>query len=219
MKKQITLILLAISILVIVFILVYGIKIGKFEVLSIKQFINKDKDLNDKILLASEVTSIKYPEAQKKLEDAYERMKVQKQKYEEKSSANAKETKEVYESKEYDIVYLWKVIGTSAAKRNLKIAMKVESTNVKDLYNLNFTVTGYYSNIIEFISKDLEDNSDLYFRIYNFKMNGESITQIPEYVTSEFTVKNINIDPDTILEDNLSTTLDNTNKTNNTENK
>ena len=63
-----------------------------------------------------------------------------------------------------------------------------KSTSVKEtLYDLNFSVSGGYANISQFIS-DIENNSDLNFRIYNFKMNGNG-----EEVLANFTIKNVNI--------------------------
>ena len=56
---------------------------------------------------------------------------------------------------------------------------------------VNQSVSGEYVNIIQFIT-DIENDSDLYFRIYNFKMTGSTT------VTATFTVKNINIDVSTI---------------------
>ena len=98
-----------------------------------------------------------------------------------------------YETKQYDISYLWKVLGNYAKSRNLTLGMDVKISDSKNnLYNLNFSVSGRYIDIIQFI-KDIENDSDLYFRIYNFRMSGSSTI-----VSSSFAVQNVNIDPSTI---------------------
>lgn len=74
-----------------------------------------------------------------------------------------------------------------------------------NLYDLNFAITGTYANICQFIL-DLENNSDLYFRIYNFKMTGNS-----EIVSASFTVKDVNIDPSTITGADIDTDTNNIN--------
>ena len=98
--------------------------------------------------------------------------------------------KTIYETKQYDIGYLWRVFGKYATTRNLRIGMDVQkNSNVKEnLYNLNFSVAGEYVNISQFIS-DIENNSDLNFRIYNFKMSGSG-----EEISATFTIKNVNIE-------------------------
>ena len=100
---------------------------------------------------------------------------------------------EIYETKQYDIGYLWKIFGKYATSRNLRITMDVQKkSNKESLYDLNFNVSGEYVNISQFIT-DIENNSDLGFRIYDFKMSGSG-----DIISSTFTVRNVNIDPSTL---------------------
>lgn len=189
MRNRITMILLLVFILLLVYTSVIGIKIGNFQILSISQMIEKNKILNEKITVASNLSSVDFPENVKTLEDTYTKHKIQKQKYEELVGFTEDEDNKIYETKQYDIDYLWRTFGKYATTRNLKIGMDVKkSTSVKEtLYDLNFSVAGGYANISQFIS-DIENNSDLNFRIYNFKMNGNG-----EEVLASFTIKNVNI--------------------------
>lgn len=200
MKNQITIILLLIFLIVIIFASVHGFKIGNFEVLSIQQLMDKNGNLNEKIATASNLTSITYPESKATLEQTYEKQQIEKQKYEELIGLTDEDSKQIYEMKQYDVGYLWKVIGKYATTRNLKIGMNVQKTTGQNLYDLYFTVSGLYPNTIQFIS-DIENNSDLNFRIYNFKMTGSG-----EAVQSTFAVKGISIDPSTTIGGNSTTT-------------
>lgn len=189
MRNRITMILLLVFVLLLVYTSVIGIKIGNFQILSISQIIEKNKTLNEKITIASNLSSVDFPENVKTLEDTYTKHKIQKQKYEELVGFAEDDDNKIYETKQYDIDYLWRTFGKYATTRNLKIGMDVKkSTSVKEtLYDLNFSVSGGYANISQFIS-DIENNSDLNFRIYNFKMNGNG-----EEVLANFTIKNVNI--------------------------
>ena len=194
MKNKLTSIILLISIALLIIVMFVGIKIGNFQILSLSQLKNKNDELNTQIDTASKLTSIDYPSKIEQLEETYEKYTIEKEKYEEVSGfTDDEDKKEIYETKQYDIGYLWKTFGKYATSHNLTIGMEVQkSNNGENLYNLNFNVSGQYVNISEFIT-DIENNSDLYFRIYNFKMSGSG-----ETVSSTFTVKDVAIDSSTI---------------------
>ena len=194
-SRRINTIILLISIALLTYVGFYGIKIGSFEILSISQLIEKNDRLNEKIQQASNLTTKSYHENIDTLEETYEEYKIQKQKYEELAGVTKCYNEEIYETKKYDIGYLWRVLGKYAEKRRLNLGIDVQkNATTKNSYNINFSVSGKYVNISQFIT-DIENDSDLYFRIYNFKMTGNS-----ELVAASFTVRNINIDPSTITQ-------------------
>ena len=200
MRDRIFLIVLIVLIIILTIAMINGIKIGNFQIPSIKQLTNKNQELNEKIEKASTLTSIDYPNNVEKLEDTYEKFTLKKQKYEEMSDFTDEDGNNIYEIKQYDIVYLWELFGKYAKINNLKIEMGVKSNGSKeDFYDLYFTTTGKYTDISQFIN-NIENNSDLYFRIYNFKISGSG-----ETITSTFTVKNVKLDSSTLK--NNSTTI------------
>lgn len=201
-NKIISIICLLLIILLVIIAVFKGIKIGNFQILSISELKLKNNKLNETITSASELTSVEYPKAITTLEETYDKYNMQKQKYEEISGFTEYDEKQIYETKQYDIGYLWKIIGKYAKSHNITIGMDVKKTSGSNLYDLYFNVSGQYVNISEFI-KNVENNSELYFRIYNFKMSGSS-----EIVSASFVVKDVKIDPSTITS---STTLDNNN--------
>lgn len=193
MRNQITILILFIFLALIIFTSVHGIEIGSFKILSVQQLLQKNEDLNGKIATASDLTTIDYEQSKATLEQTYEKQQIEKQKYEELIGLTEEDSKQIYETKQYDVGYLWKVIGKYATTRNLKIGMNVQKTTGQNLYDLNFSISGQYPNTIQFIT-DIENNSDLNFRIYNFKMTGSG-----DAVSSTFSVKGISIDPDTTI--------------------
>lgn len=201
MKNRVTLLMSVISILILIIGLYRGLTIGEFEILSLSELKDKNNNLNSDIVEASRLTAIDFPDKIEELEEIHEKYVVRKQEYEELVELTDKGNEEIYESKQYDIVYIWEVCGKYATTRNLRLGLDVKRVSAeKNLYNFNFYVKGEYVNISQFIA-DIENDSDLYFRIYNFKMvgppkkNGEKSI----LVEATFTVKNINIDPSTLI--------------------
>ena len=192
MRKRLKTIIFLILIILLIVAITIGIKIGGFQILSVEELKAKDTELQETIAKASTLSSVDYPDNIDTLEATYENYKIQKQKYEEISDFTSADKKHIYETKQYDIGYLWEIIGKYCTTYNLTISMDVQAGSGQNLYNLNFNVSGQYVNISQFIA-NLENNSDLYFRIYNFKMSGSS-----ETVSSSFLVKDVNIDPETL---------------------
>jgi len=193
MKERIKLIIVLVIIIVLAYAIIYGISIGSFKILSISEIKNKNNVLNKKIEKASELTAQDYPNSIEQLEDAFEMYLVEKQRYEQLNGITSSEGKNLYESKKYDITYLWRVFGKYATTHNLTLTMNVEQVNLsEELYNLQFNVSGQYTNISEFIEY-IEQNDNLYFRIYDFKISGSG-----EIITAMFKVKNIYIESSTI---------------------
>lgn len=193
MRSNITLLIILVSIILLAYVGIEGIKIGNFQVLSISQLIEKNNELDSKITEASILTTTNYPDNVETLEETYARYEIQKQKYEELAGVTNETNEEIYETKQYDIGYLWRVLGNYATKRNVNLGIQVQkNNNGNSSYNINFAVNGKYVNISQFIT-DIENDSDLYFRIYNFKISGSG-----EVITATFTVRNVNLDASTI---------------------
>ena len=216
MKNKIVLIVLTISILFLVILAVFGFKIGKFEIPSISKIIEKNKNVNADIDKLSNLTSTTYPQKVKDIETTINDLSVQKQKYEEISGYDSEE-ENIVETQQYDITYLWTKLGKLASKQKISLSMEVKQASGSSLYDLYFTIGGEYVNISSFVKK-LEDESDLSFRIYNFKLvPGSSSVNLK----ATFTVKNVNINSKTLIKNTGSTqssTNNNNTETNNVSN-
>ena len=212
MKNKIVLIVLAISILLLLLLAVFGFKIGKFEIPYVSKIIEKNKSVNSDIDKLSNLTSTTYPQKVQDIETTITNLNVQKQKYEEIAGFDSEETP-ITETQQYDITYLWTKLGKLASKQKISMSMDVKQASGSSLYDLYFTVGGEYVDISSFIKK-LEDESDLSFRIYNFKLvPGSSGVNL----TGTFTVKNVNINNETLVK-NAGATQNNTNTTTNDNN-
>ena len=191
MRDRITLIIILVSIILLAFLTIHGIKLGSFEILSISQIIEKNDNVNERINEASRLTTVDYPQKIENLNKTFDDYTIRKRKYEDLVGVSEKYEEEIYETKQYDISYLWRVLGKYATKRGITLGIDVQKSS-KNLYNFNFSLNGNYVDIIQFIV-DIENNSDLYFRIYDFKMSGSGTS-----ITSTFAVKDINVNPSTI---------------------
>jgi len=116
-----------------------------------------------------------------------------KQKYLDLASVSSdEEIQEANLEQTYAMEFLWNKVGSYATKEGVTLKWDVSSTGVNNKYTLNFTTTGSYVGVISYIYA-LENDSDLAFRIENFKMTASG-----ENVTATFTVNNVAIKAETI---------------------
>lgn len=194
MKSKISMFLILIFIILLFILGYYGFKIGEFKILSISQIFQKNDDLNEKIDELNTLTSEIYPENLDKLKDTFDIYEVQKKKYEELSLFT---DEDAFETKQYDISYLWRLLGKYATNRGLKLGMNVNKSIIgNNAYDFSFEFSGQYTEISQFIV-DIENDSDLYFRIYDFKL--ESHPKMEHILICSLTVRNINLDPSTVV--------------------
>lgn len=170
MKNKIMFLIFVIILILFILITLNGLSVGQVELFSVKQLLEKNKILDSKVKNITQLTSAEYPSKVNTMEEAYSKLKIQKQKYEGMTDIQDS-SEQIHEIKQYDVEYLWKTIGKYSTSRQLGINMNIEKGASSDLYNLNFNIKGTYVNILQFIT-DLENDSDLQFRIYDFTMSG-----------------------------------------------
>lgn len=209
MKK---LLLGIIVILVIIFTsvtVVNGFKIGKLEILGIKGIKEKNDGLDITIKQATKLASTDY---QKKIDDLNETIKkleLEKSKYDDMVNVSTdNEVQEANQSYENMIEFLLIRIENHAKTEGVTININVtrSSSGAENVYNLNFTATGSYVGIEEFIT-DIEDDSKLGFKIEDFKMTASS--ENGSMVQATFTCRDISING--ISTSTVNTTTTNTN--------
>ena len=209
MKNKIVIIVFIISILLLIAFSVFGFKLGKLEIPSVKKIIEKNKEVNEQIDKQSNLTTTTYPNTIETFEKTADNLKLEKEKYEQVVGFENGESM-WYETEQYDIAYLWKQLGRLATKHKVDIAIDVKKASGTDMYDLYFTIQADYTTISTFIKK-IEDDSTLLFRIYNFKLvPGQSTVKLK----CTFAVKDVRIDPKTLIKDSGAQTTDNNNNNN-----
>lgn len=207
MRRILLLVLTAVLIVIAYFMVTNGITIGDFKILSWNELMQNNEELDNNIEEVEKIVTINYPSEQEKLNNSYKQLKIRKEEYadlvlysSEEEIAKANQT-EVYETE-----FLWTKLGNYATKNNgteMKIDVVKGSNNEPNVYNLNFTMTGDYVHISDFISA-VENDPRLGFRINKFLLvpsnrtttttdsNGETQPQT-NLLQATFTVENVGI--------------------------
>lgn len=212
MRKILLIIMIVLLITVGYVSLTKGLNIGFIQNLSMKQIKEQSENLNKKIEEANRQIDVTYPSKRSELEKASKNMKSAKEEYYKyTNSSTEQEILNARTQKSYAIEFLWAKLGTHARKEgiNLKLEIVSSQTGANSANDLQFTVEGSYIAITNFIYA-IENDSDLDFRIQNFKL----LPNKDEILQGTFTVANVGIRGNTLQQ----TSSENTTDTNNTGN-
>ena len=240
MKKLLILILITLLLILTMFIGIKGVTIGKIEILGIQGIQAKNSELDSKIQDAAKLVEKTYAQTISEVNSNAKKLKEEKQNYQDMTAISLDgETQAVNQIEKYEIETLWVKLGNHATSEGVVMKMDVTSgsSGAQDSYNLNFTVTGGYVQIEDFISS-IENDSTLGFKIEEFKMapSGNDLQatfvckDIPiKQVSSTTTVTqntttdgnntaNTNTAGNNTTDNNTANAVNNTNTTNNTTN-
>ena len=188
---------------VIIICMVKGLTVGSFRILSISNIKQESLNLDNEVDELNNLKNATYKNKIDDLQTATKDLTTAKQKYLDLASVSSdEEIQEANLEQTYAMEFLWNKVGSYATKEGVTLKWDVSSTGVNNKYTLNFTTTGSYVGVISYIYA-LENDSDLAFRIENFKMTASG-----ENVTATFTVNNVAIKAETIS----STSSNNTNE-------
>lgn len=174
MKKILITILILLLILLTYMSLYKTVSIAGFKIESIGDMQKATEELERKQKEANQLVDEEYPSEVESLEDAIKKLKIAKQKYDSKNvnnaTGNALGTLEV---NTYKIHYLWTRLGNYRKDRGIQsLTLDLKNTSNKDVYDLQFTLIGSYSNIIQFLY-DIEDDEELNFEPKNFVLTSD----------------------------------------------
>lgn len=207
--------LIIIIILLLVFAYMSGIKgisIGNMHISSIKQIDKNSKMLEAKIEELDSLIDIEYPKKMGELKEIGKEMQDAKEKCEaETNFTTDEELQMALQIESYDIERLYVKLGVHAKNEGVKIKFTLTSASIGDIKDLSFTVEGTYVAITNFLYA-IEDDEELKFRIYNFKL----LPYENNILQATFIVKNVRITSSS-LNTNLQLT-DTSNETNNNKN-
>ena len=217
MKKLLISIIILLMLILTGFTIVKGIDIGPLKVLGILEIKDENDKLDDKVKQATKLTSTDY---QKKIDDlntAIKQLETQKNSYEDMVNVSTdSQVEAANQTYNNTIDFLFVRIENHAKSEGVTMKMEVtrSSTGVNNVYNLNFTATGSYTGIEEFIT-GIEDDSKLGFKIEDFKMIASS--ENGSTVQATFVCKDISINGISTSTVNTETNTNTTTNGNNTE--
>ena len=214
MKKLLILILIALILALTIFTIMNGLQIGSFHILGIRQIQDKNAELEDTVTEATKLASSSFPSTVNELNASMEDLKKQKTAYEDMVAVSESgDVETASQLSNYNLDFLWTQIGTHATSEGVNIDMALtQGTGGQNVYNINFTAVGSYVGISEFI-RDIEDDSDLAFKIEEFSMTaGESTSQL----RATFVCKNIPIEGISSIDTRTQTNTNTSNNTNTT---
>lgn len=195
MRKYVLGILLIVLTIICFLIVGFGIKIGPFRIYSYSDVSKASSERKALLSSLNEKNITEYEANKKLLSSATRKYQLKKAEYDSLiESGDLTAESNIYNSNLYDVDYLGVVIGKYATQNGVTLQFDVSksssATSVSSEYiicNLNFTITGDYIPITNFIY-NLEDDDTLNFEISDFMLEKGG-----ENLQSTFTVKNVPI--------------------------
>ena len=207
MRKLLISILLILLIVMTVLCVKNGINIGPLHVLGITQIQDANGELTRKISEAKN-TNDNYANKLTEIKKIITDLGTARQEYLQTINVSTEnEIREATQTKNYTIEYFWSQVGNHATQEGVKIKFDVVSGVDENIKNLEFTVSGNYLAITNFIT-ELENDSTLQFTIDEFSMTQNQCT---------FVVRDVFIKKETTTQ--TQNTTNTTNTSSETENK
>lgn len=177
MRKTLISILLVLSMILTVLVIWKGISIKNFHIYSIQDISDKNEELTQTINKANDATD-KYTAELAKIKTDVAALSTAKKEYLDLVTISTdNEIAKATQTKTYTIEYLWSRVGNHATKQGVNLKMDVTNStlNGSEFKNLNFTVTGAYLALTQFIY-EIENDSNLDFTIDKFDMTSNRCT-------------------------------------------
>ena len=172
MKKILITVLIILLIILAYFAIFKGISIGSFHLLSVGEIATENDKLTQEIAQTELLMYTDYPSKTDELDQSVSSLLTAKDEYHDLASISTEgELAEASQEETYTLAYLWTRLGRYATSEGVvaKFDIVTGSTGESDVKNIQFTITGDYPQIILFV-EDIEDDSELGFRIENFKL-------------------------------------------------
>ena len=207
MRKILLGIILILLLVLTVTLVTKGIEPFGLKVQSLGQIEEENQNLKAKIEEANKSIDTEYPKKLEELSTANNNMQKSKKLYYEYVNKSSNEQIIAAKTlKSYAIEFLWMKLGTHAREEGINLTFEIGSGGGSGGSTLNFTVDGSYIAITNFIYA-IENDSDLDFRIQNFKL----LPHEKEILEATFSVSGVSIEGS--LENSTSTIVTNNNQT------
>lgn len=198
MRKFVLSILLILTCVILFLVILLGVKIGNFKLIDSYSDIETVSALKKTLLLElNDKNQVEFEQKKVALNSAVKEYQAKKDEYDRLVVEGKLEDIDAFNSVDlikYDLDFLWTVIGNYATQNGVTIDLnftKSANQSIKSseyvICNLNFTITGDYIALTDFIS-NIEDDDQLSFEISNFLLEKGG-----ENLQATFTVKDIPI--------------------------
>ena len=193
MKKLLILVLIALLLILSIFIVIQGVHIGSLEILGVKGIQEKSSQLDEKIQQAGKLAEKDYQQALNDVKTNTKKLQEEKNNYEDMTQISEDgDVQAANQIEKYEIETLWVKLGNHATTQGVVIKMDVKKGSAQDVYDLQFTATGSYISITDFISA-IENDSSLGFKIEEFKLvpssSGSDLQAT--FVCKDITIKDV----------------------------
>lgn len=193
MKKLLILVLIALLLTLSIFIVIQGVHVGSLEILGVKGIQEKSSQLDEKIQQAGKLAEKDYQQALNDVKTNTKKLQEEKKNYEDMTQISEDgDVQAANQIEKYEIETLWVKLGNHATTQGVVIKMDVKKGNAQDVYDLQFTATGSYISITDFISA-IENDSSLGFKIEEFKLvpssSGSDLQAT--FVCKDITIKDV----------------------------
>jgi len=214
MRKILLSVCAVLMLIVTIMIIINGAQI--INIYGYKGIGQKNNELESKILEFSDLINKTYNTTLSNLKNATNSLLKSKTEYENQAAlSNLNSHSYAANLESYDIDYLWTKLGNYAKDESVVIKIEVTSSSASsNLYNLNFTATGTYRGITDFIYR-IENDSNLGFKIDNFSMKAytdNGAETLATFVCQDIPIDLVNIETD--AKENKSDNTENTTNTN-----
>ena len=171
MRKLLLMAILVVLVCASGMIVTRGIETDSFSIESYQAIMEQNSELETLINEASKQKNSNYESAITSLKNSYKKLVSERESYEELVNLGVDRNGiPLSKIQEYEIEKIWITLGTYAEKEGVDLKLDITVNNsVSKTYDLNFTLNGTYSGIVEFIRLVQGDNT-LVFKIENFKM-------------------------------------------------
>ena len=223
MRKLLLMAILVVLVCASGMIVTRGIETDSFSIESYQAIMEQNSELETLINEASKQKNSNYESAITSLKNSYKKLVSERESYEELVNLGVDRNGiPLSKIQEYEIEKIWITLGTYAEKEGVDLKLDITVNNsVSKTYDLNFTLNGTYSGIVEFIRLVQGDNT-LVFKIENFKMEPVADGSIVKatFTTNDIAIEGISTSsattPTTTEKTPTETNTQNSNSTNTT---
>lgn len=200
MRKYVLMIALVILAIIFFIIMFLGVKIGGFKINSYNDVVAISSDKNELLSQLEYKNTKEFTQKKSNLVEATKQYKIQKAKYDDLVQKGQITSANLYNSMElYDVDFLWTTIGNYATQKGVTLQLDVIKSEtaaaVSSEYvmcDLNFTITGEYIAITDFIYS-IEDDDKLNFEISEFLLEKGGENLQATFVVKEVPINSKNL--------------------------